>query len=232
MTEKQIMQLQNLLSKSTAEATSDDFDQRVLEASKQAIVLKKASSNDSKDRLKTLLQPLGFIRTAILSVSLTLAIFVGMGQLLTFDHIDLTATNKNEKSQDTIQVIGTEPFKAKSDLTIHKPVALIAEHAPSQIQRDNALLSSLESIGLPETRDLLATMEFSVISERSLAQNNIDSAMDDIRSMIELGQFDDARERYVQLKRVQLKQHCPPCTLPDSLDDLLIAQTSSAINTG
>ena len=182
--------------------------------------------------LKRVLQPLGFIRTATIAVSFTLVIFVGMGQLLKFDHSDLMAIKNKQKSPDSVQVVGTEPFKPQSELKIHKPVALIAEQAPSQIQRNKALLDSIESTGLPATSELLATMEFSVISERSLAQSNIDLAMNDIRMMIKLGELNNARERYVQLKHEQLKQHCPPCRLPDSLDDLLIAQTSSVLNTG
>ena len=234
MTEKQIKQLQSLLIQSSPDRPSDELDQRILKASKENLSAQVDADNKPQPFawLKNIIVPLGFIRSATIALSLTLAIFLGMGQLLKFDHSELLAIKNNTNDNKSVDVVGTEPIVSKTNQRINKPVPQVATQAPSQAQRDNALMESMSSIGLPDTSELLATMEFSLASDRSLAQASINSAMDDIRSMIHLGEFNDARERYVELKRVQLKQHCPPCRLPDSLDDLLIAQTTSVFNTG
>lgn len=235
MTEKHIKQLYALLSQSSPEGSSKELDDKILLASKER--LSQIQSTDqfgqSSSWLKRSLAPLGFIRTAGIAVSLTLVIFLGMGQLLSFDHDDLIAIKPNLKEQDGMRVIGTKPFISETKLaSISKPVQELIEQAPMQVQRDKALLESVQSIGLPDTDDLLATIEFVVESDRALAQVSIDNAMGDIHSMLIQGELNNARERYVQLKQVQLKQHCPPCRLPNSLDDLLIAQTSAEFNTG
>lgn len=234
MTEKQIKQLQSLLTQSSPDRPSEELDQRILKASQEHILSQDNADNRPQPFawLKSVIAPLGFIRSATIALSLTLAIFLGMGQLLKFDHSELLAMKNNTNDNKSVDVIVKEPNVLKTNQRINKPVPQVATMAPSQAQRDNALMESMSTIGLPATNELLATMEFSLASDRTLAQASINSAMDDIRSMIYLGEFNDARERYVQLKRVQLKQHCPPCSLPDSLDDLLIAQVIPVFNTG
>jgi hypothetical protein len=234
MTEKQMKQLQGLLAQSNPDKPSEELDQRILMASKEHLSAQAIANNQPQSLawLKNITSPLGFIRSATIALSLTLAIFLGMGQLLKFDHSELLAIKNNGNDRESIDINNADFVTSKPNQQISKPIPQLVAKAPSQAQRDSFLMESISTIGLPDTSDLLETMVFDLASDRSSAQASINLAMDDIRSMIHLGDFNDARERYVKLKRVQLKQHCPPCGLPDSLDDLLIAQSASILNTG
>lgn len=230
MTEKQIKQLQTLLSQSTTETTSTECDERILQASQAQATSNSVTSTSSAAWRHAILRSVNFVRTTTIAVSLTLAIFVGLGQLLTLEQADLVAINGNEAAQNIPHVASADPLDARTKQVINRPRGefnAVPAQAPSQVQRDTAMLSVVGAHGLPDTSQLLATMTFSVASERSLAQANIDLAMADIRLMVQLGKLNNARERYVQLKQVQLKRHCPPCRLPESLDDLLRNQSPS-----
>lgn len=229
MTEKQINQLKSLLSESNLKSTSKEFDQSILQASRDHLEQQAESKPGSRVSLSTLLLPLSAIRSAIIAVCLTIAIFVGMGQMLTFKSADLMTS---KAIGNDVQITPQDVDNTDADQRIDKPKRQIAAQAPSQIQRDKDLLNSIQDSGLPQTSELLANMEFSLDNDRSYAQASIDLAMSDIRSMIDIGELNNARERYVQLKRVQLKEHCPPCDLPESLDAFYISSNISLPKTG
>ena len=163
----------------------------------------------------------------------TFAIFIGMGQMLSVDNKELLSLNRN---------LNVEPISSDGEMTkestqgttshrINKPQAYQFTQAPVQVLRDKALLESIELNGLPSTSELMSSLDISLNIDRNNAQQSIDLAMSDIRSMIDIGELNNARERYVQLKSIQLKQHCPPCRLPETLDAFYIDQSNRAAST-
>jgi hypothetical protein len=71
---------------------------------------------------------------------------------------------------------------------------------------------------LSYTEALLAELSFKFKQNTGFDQNNINVAIADIGSLIKVGEFNDARKRYHDLRT-----ECDGCDLPDSLEALVLA---------
>lgn len=217
MTEQQFDQMKRLLESSKGEQNSQALDQQILsEAAENVSSMKTTksingwfSASFSYLRLNSLNDYLqsGFVPSAVVSISLTLAVFFGLGQLLSIEITPLKNDQVLTQQQAIVEVDKGHAIKTnkKHDIAlVEKPIL------------GEARAKVIAQMELPDIQSLLNEMTFEQTQDRTLAENAINIAMADIRSMLDLGRIDSARERYALLKL-----DCFKCSLPDSLDALV-----------
>lgn len=249
MTKKEFKYVHDLLNESAQHRSPETLDQKILLASKASIAEDNTPPETINGGLNHLRWFNGLFRNAIIACGFTAVLFIGFAQLFKVDE-SLLLTVKQQKQRQQAQradtqaltIVGTAPLEASLDIDhndsvyIQKPSDALLGLAEIK-QRDQLLLSlvrnnEMAEIKLLTSNDLIAMMELKPENERRMVQASIDVAMAEIHTMLLDGQIANARERYAVLKHIQLKPHCPPCRLPDSLDELLIVQPPSLLNTG
>lgn len=202
MTEHQINQLKSILSDSKLGPNSAELDERILQAAKQ--------QQHQVRTAKPSLFSLTYLQPAIFAVVITVCTFIGMGYVV---------SNKNEanlafepspdlKMENTPVLEVIEPISRPNRIEVTKRPVL-SKQAMDQI---------LLALELPDSSELIAEMEFSVDVDQSQVAENLYLALSDIREMIHMGELDDARERYAQLR-----ESCDDCDLPGSLEALVLS---------
>ena len=232
MTEKQIQQLKQALSKSHAMHDSDALDRNVLNAAKlHANEIKKAKHVDSSDKQGGSL--LTMIGSLSIAATFTVVVFLGLGHMLSVNDEaviakQVTPTGVQESfqfsdkpSEATLDTVNQEPNVIAQANNIAKPNNVPLEAAPTQLSRDEILMH----FDLSETKELLAAMSSEFVSDSSSELPAVHLAMSDIQSLINVGEFDGARSRYHEFRQNEFKVDCEQCTLPESLEGLIIAVT-------
>lgn len=207
MTEQQIDQLKSLLKESTLanelEQSSKDLDEKLLRAAQTRNTQQVKAPNVAIFGL-----PFSVLGTVSLAVVFTTGLFLGMSQMILPEE---RAMVLNGDSKLVAGKLITREAKVK-DL-IEAPEHAVTSNAPVKSSRDRILVD----FDLPSASELIAQMEFNVEQDRADTQAAIDIAMLEISTMIELGTFDNARERYAMLL-----ESCQPCSLPTTLEALVL----------
>ena len=204
MTEQQIDELRALLASSNARTGSKELDERILaEAAKHASEL----AADSASRFKWF-APGGFAVAAALSTVVTAAIFVVLNKMVTPVPPASRLVDQQQRIDFEIEVLPVPADSRHEIANVERP------SAPTANQRAT-LDESLGALELPSAQLVIADMEFSVAKERDAASLLVASALSDINLMIGDGYFEQARDRYQELRRV-----CEGCKLPESLEEL------------
>jgi len=218
MTERQIENLKKLLMNSKVTEDTPELDDKILTAAKQH------AKNLTRQSNWSLLQ-FGTLSSVTLSIAFTVTLFFGLNQILNINapseiqaqhnaevNVALLA-NKQKATQPSASVI-THPNE------LIKKLGVVS--APEAQPVRDQILAQLE---LPNTQDILATMSFQLQEDHKLAENSINFAMSDIRQLISGGQLDKARVRYAQLREM-----CDGCTLPNTLEALVINAHQNLMN--
>jgi len=218
MTEKQIEQLKKMLSETHTTQSTQELDKQIVDAARlESIKLKGATK---PPRLGTWLTSLSSFGAA---AALTVGVFLGLSQMLSPDDLETNlALKKTSPEGSRSVVIGSDvPQKTPnmvvtSSNTQPNSVPEISL-APSGGSRDEILMRFDPS----ETQDLLASLSAEFTGETWFDESGIVLAMNDINSLIRVGEFDGARQRYRDFKF-----GCKDCGLPDALEDLVLAASS------
>ena len=220
MTEQQFEKIKTLLDASAPILSSTELDNTILNAAVQQAELNK-QTQAPKQRLNHLSTTLvawlrelhqhSLAQAAVLSTALTLAVFVGMAQLLKSGQ----APSLSASEQTTIEFQTSGPDISKDSMAVRTtPVMPIVEFNMPETQ--HARDQILANMPLPDIQLLLSDTVLLSTNDRPFAENVISIAMTDIRFMLDNGQLDDARTRYAALK-----ERCAKCALPDSLEALV-----------
>lgn len=220
MTETQIEQLKQVLANSSLPDNSAELDDAILTSAHQA-VQQRVNRDRHVGRLFDLL-PIAFLRTASLAIVLTIAVFLGMGQLVSVDQKTIKGNNIAKPSNPSaiINTVTTEQTIATG--TPRSPSSstnVTLKPLPSGLSRDQILLN----FELSDAEELLATLSFE-FNQSSLDRNRAELAMVDINSLIHIGELDNARKRYGDFIN-----RCVACGLPETLEDLVLAAHNLAI---
>jgi len=214
MTEQQIKQLKEILDLSQCAENSSELDQRILQAA-QAKTLLSESDNDEKSTwvngFKRILAH-GFSQAAVASLIFTFALFLGMGYVTKVDNNSIS-TKQQLGLEEYIDITDKKDNKKTTQIAISKPDFIINQAPQTENMRD-ALLAKMT---IPNTQLLLDDTQFPQLSDRDLARDAINMAMNDIQFMINQGAFNEARLRYARLK-----ESCQGCSLPESLDAMAL----------
>lgn len=213
MTEKQIEQLKKMLSDAHSIGSTDELDNQILEAARLESEKLKAESTVSRGG--SWLKSLGSLGVAAM---LTVIVFLGLSQVLSPD--DLVVKKASTQGVDSVAFESTEAGSSAQPLsenTIVKPSNRQLSSAPSSGSRDDILMQ----FDLGETEDLLANLSNDLFGDAGVKQGSIRLAMNDINSLIKIGEFDGARQRYRDFAF-----DCKECDLPASLEDLVLAASS------
>ena len=208
MTEKQLSQLKSLLEDSSLaselQKTSTELDEKILSAARA----REASQVNNPKRAEFGLS-FSMLATASLAIILTVGLFFGMSQMILPEESSMHISNGADLEQ-------RQSFQKNSKVKdlITRPESVEMQDAPSKVSRDRILME----FSLPATNELIANVEFEFQQDRSDAQAAIDIAMFEISSMIELGSYDSARERYAMLL-----EDCHGCSLPTTLEALVLS---------
>ena len=220
MTEKQIEQLKKVLSDSKLADNSSELDDAILQLAHDSAQTTRANSQSKSTNVFALL-PLSFLRSATLAIVLTVGVFFAMGQLVSVDE-NIAALDQPEIKVGN--AADSESFSQASQGVIVLPENVALEPAPSGLSRDHILMT----FELSETEELLAKLSFDFSNNSDSSQADFDVAavqvaMVDINSLIQTGALDNARQRYSDLKT-----ECDGCSLPDTLEALVIAAQAFA----
>ena len=223
MTEQQFERLKQHLDASSKQ-TSVDLDKSILHAAMQRAEQNETQQPDegknTKKRLGNQLHNWlsGWLQTtavqsAVVSVALTVFVFVGLA--LTIKPEQQTTISNSESMAFTFNSTDQLDDKTQRNDDVK---ALIQKVEPLQMPvtqqgRDQILAQ----MSLPDVQTLLEAMEFEQHDDRQSAESVISIAMQDIRIMIENQNLNGARVRYAGLK-----QRCAKCSLPESLEALLL----------
>ncbi len=219
MTEKQIEQLKKMLSDTHPIYSTDELDNQILEAARLESEKLKAESIDSRGG--SWLNSLGSLGVAAM---LTVIVFLGLSQVISPD--DLVTSKVPTQDVDSVAFEPKETNSSAQRLsqnTIVKPSSTQFSSAPSNGSRDDILMQ----FDLSETQDLLANLSGDLFGDAGVKQSSIRLAMNDINSLIQVGEFDGARQRYRDFTF-----DCKECGLPDSLEDLVLAASSGVRASG
>ena len=212
MTETQIEHLKKGLTDSKLANNSTELDQLILKSAHESAQKNRANGEPKKRNMSLLrLVLVSFLRSATLAIVFTSGVFLAMGQLLNVDDT-FTANNPSKANADKPVFIERLEPSIQAPIVRHKNLAL--EPAPSGLSRDQILMN----FELSDTEELLAQLSFNFSQNPEFDQGNIEVAMLDINSMIQIGELDDARQRYSDFK-----VECGDCNLPDSLEALVLA---------
>jgi len=210
MTEQQINELKQILEHSDLgkNSNSQELDEKILLAAQKHtanIKLKSAPSNFRKN----IFTP--SFAAAVFSVMFTVFLFLGLGKMLSVDHIDIPAPLASDSQE--LDVGETSNPLILSTPDISRPEKPSVEPTALARNRD----SILQELPLPSVDKLLGDMDFDIDADRSLVKDTLSIAMHDIGKFIQVGELDDARQRYQRLR-----QSCSMCTLPESLESLAL----------
>jgi len=222
MTEQQFEKLKELLHSSDASDNSNQLDQKILSAAhQQAVQAKQEQQNQRAHRrmmswLTSILQA-GLIQAAVLSVTLTLALFFVFGQIIHADAPVLLSndfsTHNDVRNQNLPVITFTRSNNRVANSNIETQThSFEVLDAPEMVSSRDQLLEQMQ---LPDIDTLLDDMIFDDQNDRQLAQSTITLAISDINSMLNTGELETARQRYAELKK-----SCEVCELPDTLEAL------------
>jgi len=213
MTEQQIENLKQLLSNSETSDCSSVLDSKILNAAK---LQSEQSTNSAQDKSSSwffhAFNSFGKLSAAALSVVITAALFVGLNQLISVDSSPhetdrpLVKTGNDNIEIELEVVVNDSP----TNENIAEPKSVTP---PARQPARDQILSEME---LPNTADIMASLNFDIQQDRNLAEAAINIAMNDIRQFIGVGQLHKARLRYAELRKM-----CSNCTLPDTLEMLV-----------
>ncbi len=210
MTEHQIETLRNLLAGSNAVSNSEELDNKILEHARASVA--------AKPRREGWLSGIGFLTPAMLAIVLTLGLFFWMGQLVSVDQVQVAKQSPIEALEfDHVNDSGVNTLEEHIS-SIDRPERVAVLPRPEQTQAANNILFEYE---LPTTEALLANMILAPDLDSNEVEHSITLALSDIQIMIHQRQFDDARIRYAMLK-----QSCQGCRLPNTLEALVMADSS------
>ena len=228
MTEQQFEKLKTLLDSSHAPDNSTQLDNKILSAAKQNIA--QPTHNRVQESSKSNLRissvswfarffQTGLIQSAVLSVTLTLALFFVLGQILKTDPEKSYVKKPVSEYEHSSQALSEIQFATQEEsvaANLDTPITVVNTPLPEpdfSDPRDQILAQ----MSVPDIQALLNDMNFNQQSDRQFAQSLISLAMSDIQFMLEVGNLDNARQRYAQLK-----QNCNVCTLPNTLEELAL----------
>jgi hypothetical protein len=212
MTEKQIEQLKRVLADSRLAENSQELDDLILKSAYESTRLARTQSERQKGAsFFDKLLPVTFMRSATLAVVFTLGVFLVMGQLVSVDENIAAFGSLNH---DVVNLSPESTTQVAAQTRIRRPENIALEAAPSHLSRDQILMS----FELKDTDTLMDGFSFEFSPNSEVRQSNLAIAMVDIHSLIQNGEFDDARQRYSHLKK-----ECSDCGLPDTLEALVRA---------
>jgi len=209
MTEHEIKTIKKLLANSHTPSNSQELDQRIIEHANSTASVK--SENQNK------IFGIGFLSPAILAIVLTLGLFFWMGQIVSVDQIAaqkqaaVDALNFEQRNADI------EPAENYQPIDRPEKIAVLPKPEQTQSARDAILFE----YDLPSTDVLLANMDLATEFDSQEVGQSIELALTDIKGMISQRQFNEARMRYALLR-----QNCRECSLPNTLEDLVLADSS------
>ena len=225
MTEQQFEKIKALLDASTPLQTSSKLDNKILSMAAQQVDQDKQQqargqmSAGSYKKVLSWLQKLtqnGIAQAAVLSTALTLVVFVGMAQLFKIEQGPSFVA-----SEQTTVEFEVSSKRVDETAPVRTAIALptIEFEMPETQQARDQILANMP---LPDINSLLNDIVLQDSSDRQFTQSVVSIAMKDIRFMLDNGQLNDARVRYARLK-----EHCPECELPDSLEALVVITNNS-----
>jgi len=210
MTEQQIRQLQELLDSSDALENSSELDATILRAAK-ANVRNADTNRFSSLSIFGLISPSVFTAVAA-SLVLTVGVFIMMSQVIITDK-ELKVVKDSPMPVELEFSPNKVTDKVDPARALNRP-RTVAQTPTSSMQARDQILADMS---LPDVRQVISTMEFSLDADRALAQQSLQLAMNDIRSMIGQGRLNNARQRYERLR-----ESCEVCTLPNTLEALVL----------
>lgn len=225
MTGKQIEHLKSALANSKLADNSSKLDELILKSAHDSAQQTKANTKSNFRSINLLgLLPMSFLRSATLAVILTLGVFLAMGQVLNVDEATIGKSKRLVNNAETVidNVVSQETLNEPRQSTITKPEHLVLEPAPSGLSRDQILMS----FELSDTEELLAESTFEFTQNSAFTQNKVVLAIADINSLIQVGELDNARQRYSELIT-----ECNGCGLPKTLEALVLAAQEFASKT-
>lgn len=226
MTEQQFEKLKQLLDASDAPQNSEALDQTILSAAHQhAAQTKKQQHKQQKQQLAhrrfmswlTNVLQAGLIQAAVLSVTLTLALFFVFGQITQVDEVTFVADNSLEyheslRRNPPVASFGQQNNYIQDSFSERPNQSFETVEAPQMVSSREQIVAQMQ---LPNIQSLLDGMVFEHQTDRQLAESAIALAMNDISFMLNAGDLDTARQRYALLKDT-----CRVCELPDTLEAL------------
>ena len=228
MTEQQFEKLKTLLNSSRAPENSTELDHKILGAAKYNIERSAHRHEEASESIShtSLIASWfarffqrGLIQSAVLSVTLTLTLFFVLGQILKTDQESSYAKNPLRSNENnTGLLLDIQLTKQEKNVSDNKGTPIIEAQTtlpePEVLDPRDQILAQMT---VPDIQALLNDMNFNQQSDRQFAQSLISLAMNDIQFMLEVGNLDNARQRYAQLKK-----SCDVCTLPNTLEDLAL----------
>ncbi|RBP48935.1 hypothetical protein [Arenicella xantha] len=219
MTEQHINQLKYLLEQDRATTNSAELDATILAAAHL-----QAEQYTKQRPRRPLFQLLNFLRPISLAIVMTFGILLAMGHWLAVEPVaPIAQPNTNRLPFDTngIEQDATESHQER----ILPPQFVAAQPQPIDTQYDRDQV--LKIYPLPDTRMVIASMQFELEHQRIAATGNIELALNEINLMIKQGQLNDARQRYDTLR-----DECRYCGLPSSLEVLVLNHQTDATRPG
>lgn len=215
MTEQQVKKLKDLLDATDAPINSAELDSRIMRAASTQAEQRNRSHRDNKPFLGFMSSSL--FTAAVLSLLMTAGVFIALSQIVNTGN----QSNIAAQSKTAIEI----NFGSGAALKAHKPVSSdstqvavrLDELSPTPTDSSQTRDQILAQMSLPDGQDVLGGMEFLLEADRVLAEQSVQLAMSDIRTMIGQGQLKSARERYERLR-----QSCDVCSLPSTLEALVL----------
>ena len=229
MTEQQFEKIKELLDASKPAQSSTELDNKILTMAAQQLDQDKQQQvrgqifAGSFKKVLSWLQKFtqnGIAQAAVLSTALTLVVFVGMAQLLKVEQgSSFTASEQTTLEFKVSSKIVNETLPARTKVAL----PTIEFEMPETQQARDQILASMP---LPDINSLLNDVVSQDSRDRQFTQSVVSVAMKDIRFMLDNGQLDDARVRYAKLKK-----RCTECSLPDTLEALVVIANYSSGST-
>lgn len=223
MTEQQIQQLKKLLENSSHNENSTELDHAILgkaqamSEQRQRLNTQASGQTQSIRGLSHWFATFGFMRSAALSVALTVAVFWGLNKAISVDHQAQPLIANNSSFDDLAYVtrVDNRPKGAQSLSKFDRPV--YAPGTSPQLLTIDVRDQILAEMEFPETQRVLDSIALSLDENRMTTEAVVVQAMTDIKDMIREGQLNNARDRYNLLLLA-----CGQCALPDTLEALVL----------
>lgn len=222
MTEHEVKALKSILDQAKPGVTPNELDQKILlAADEQAAYLKaKRSQKRWMGALREHQLPIN-LGPAVLSITMTAMVFFGLSKLFTVSPTETPVLTNNTPTEIIIET-ANEEITTLDDTELY-PSDVFLDASPLAINSRDQILAEIQ---LPSTDRMLQGMQFDQSSDRLLAMELVTQAMVDIRSLLVSGEFNRARNRFEQLR-----ERCDVCTLPKSLE-VLVLNDLNKINSG
>lgn len=207
MTEHQIRHLKSILTDSKLGANSAQLDEKILQAAEQHSDVRVVTPK------RSLILGSAYLQPAVFAIVITIATFIGMDYMVSNEPVHSAALDGQERQPIRVESSPLLDPAMENRGSHRKPDRISVAKRPERSKQalDQILLKS----ELPETAALMANMDINV--DLAEMEQSISFALADIRGMICLGELDDARERYAQLK-----ESCTACRLPSTLELLVL----------